>query len=227
MARILLKIVVQVTDPFPSLGSRIRHLRSSQGISTRQLAEKARCSRTCLWKIENNLVCPTFAILQRIGRVLGLPVSDIIRLDPVIPQPRLIDPDTTDAPLAMLWHGARLTHVLPDYQAHGITGLLLSLEVGASTPPRRARRPINKLCVVLRGTVRFSTRDSSLDLKTSQILYYTMNVFHEWINIGDEPVQLLMVHPHTFRLFEQEEEDLAWERRTRYLRNKKSTVHEN
>jgi transcriptional regulator with XRE-family HTH domain len=212
---------------FSSLGSRIRYLRSSNGISTRQLAEKAGCSRTCLWKIEKDQVCPSFAILQRIGRVLGLPVSDIVRLDPVLPQPQFIDLDATDRPLAMLWHGARLTHILPDYQTHGITGLLLSLEVGASTPPRRARRPINKLCVVLRGKVRFSTKDTSIDLKTSQVLYYTMNVFHEWTNIGDEPVQVLMVHPYTFRLFEQEEEDLAWERRTRVPRKKKGDPRDN
>jgi len=218
---------VQPIVPFPSLGSRIRYLRSSQGISTRQLAEQAGCSRTCLWKIEKDQVCPSFAVLQRIGRVLRLPVSDIVRLDPVLPQPRVIDLETMDRPLAMLWHGARLTHILPDYQSHGITGLLLTLEVGASTPPRRARRPINKLCVVLRGAVRFSTDDTSIDLKTSQVLYYTMNVFHEWTNIGDEPVQVLMVHPYTFRLFEQEEEDLASERRTRLARKKKDDPHRN
>lgn len=218
---------VQGIVPNLSLGSRIRHLRSSQGISTRQLAEKAGCSRTALWKIENDQVCPTFAILQRIGRVLRLPVSDIVRLDPVLAQPRVVDLDKTERPVAMLWHGAKLTHVLPDYQDHSITSLLLTLEKGASTPPRRARRPINKLCVVLQGTVRFSTKETAIDLKSSQILYYTMNVFHEWTNIGDEPVQLLMIHPYTFRLFEQEEEDLAWEQRARHLRKKKPPSSEN
>lgn len=61
-----------------SLGSRIRQMRSSRGISQRQLALMTGTSRSYLWKIETGTADVGIDVLIRIARALDVRVRDLI-----------------------------------------------------------------------------------------------------------------------------------------------------
>jgi transcriptional regulator with XRE-family HTH domain len=202
-------------------GARLQSLRMSQGLSLRQLAKKAGCSPSVLLNWENNRASPTLGNLFKISNALNMTVSDVLRQEPDLAQPLLIDPKVEPGPLALRWSHAKLRHVLADYGRHQITALILNLAERGSTPPRKSRRPINKLCMVLQGDVRLKVEGSPpVDVLCHQVVYYNMYFVHQWENISSGEAQILMFHPYSFRLFEQEEEDLNWERRQMKLSRK-------
>lgn len=61
-----------------SLGSRIRAVRTEQGISQRQLALMTGISRSYLWKIETGTADIGIDILICIARALDVPVREFI-----------------------------------------------------------------------------------------------------------------------------------------------------
>lgn len=200
------------SDTF-NLGVRVKSLRLGKGFSLRQLARLAGCSPSFLSQLELNKASPTVANLQKICRALNLSMSDVLRDEPVIDEPILIGLQPEGRSLAMRWHQAMLRHLLPPHAPQLFTSLTLSLEVNGSTPERRSRRSINELAIVLSGLVRLNFNNRTHDLEPGKALYYNLAIAHSWHNIGPEQAHVLIMHPYQFELFEQEEEDLRWQRR--------------
>lgn len=62
-----------------ALGKRIRELRTTQGDSQESLAELADIHENHLRRIEGGTANPSFLVLVRIARALGVSVSDLLR----------------------------------------------------------------------------------------------------------------------------------------------------
>jgi transcriptional regulator with XRE-family HTH domain len=200
---------------FGNLGMRIRALRLSKGHSLRELSRLAGCSPSFLSMLEHDHLSPSVMHLQKICRALKMPIGDVLREQPKIVEPLLINLQSRQNPLAMRWQRACLRHVLPQQDAQQFTMMTLTLDPGGETPVRCCRRSINSVSVVLDGTIQMKIRDQSFRLERMEAIYFDLSAPHQWINLGDGPAQILRLHPYMFHLFEQEEEDLI------YLRSKK------
>ena len=68
-----------------NLAKRIRDLRYSKGWGPRQLANRAKISRTALYQIERgNTSKPQAGTLRRISRALGVPLEILLDSTPVL-----------------------------------------------------------------------------------------------------------------------------------------------
>ncbi|MDX6663670.1 MAG: hypothetical protein QOG09_1772 [Solirubrobacterales bacterium] len=64
-----------------AVGSRVRALRDSMGLSLRELSERSGVSAPMLSQVERGETSPTLAIANRIAAGLGLTLSQLLRLD--------------------------------------------------------------------------------------------------------------------------------------------------
>jgi quercetin dioxygenase-like cupin family protein len=101
---------------------------------------------------------------------------------------------------------------LPQDKPSPFTALQLTLDIGAEIPPRSSRRSINELAILLKGSVELILNGESHVLTPHSAIYFDLGVTHQWRNLGAEVAELVMVHPHVFQLFEQEEEDYLYAR---------------
>lgn len=62
-----------------ALGKRVRELRVKQGGSQERLAERADIHENHLRRIEGGTANPSYLVLVRIARALGLSASDLLR----------------------------------------------------------------------------------------------------------------------------------------------------
>jgi transcriptional regulator with XRE-family HTH domain len=208
-------ILEKEVPDFSNLGARIKALRIRKGHSLRALSRLAGCSPSFLSMLEHDNLSPSITHLQKICRALKMPIGDVLRDQPHIEEPLLIDLQSKQNPLAMRWQGASLRHCLPQQDSQPFTMMTLTLDPGGKTPVRYCRRSINSVSVVLDGVIEMRIRSKSFRLGKMQAIYFDLSAPHQWINIGDGPAQILRLHPYMFYLFEQEEEDLI------YLKKKK------
>ncbi len=62
------------------LGSTLRQLREDKGLNQTELARKAKVGRTYIVKLENgDKKNPSLAILQRLARALGVPLTELLK----------------------------------------------------------------------------------------------------------------------------------------------------
>jgi transcriptional regulator with XRE-family HTH domain len=201
-----------------NLGARLKTLRLQRGLTMRELARQAKCSASFLSQLELNRASPSVANLEKICNALKIPVADFLREDTPLTEPMLVSLDPDGRPLAMRWHGARMRHLIPQETPQQFTSLLLTLEVGCEMPPRLSRRSMNQLTVVLRGNVEIIVNNRVFTLAPKEAVFFDLAMVHQYRNIGTDNVEMLLVNPYGFQLFEQEEEDRSWS-----LRQKKQT----
>jgi DNA-binding XRE family transcriptional regulator len=60
------------------LAKRVRQLREEKGMSQEELAEEAGLYRTYVGHIENGRYSPSIYVIYKIGKALGLNISDFI-----------------------------------------------------------------------------------------------------------------------------------------------------
>ena len=66
-------------SPTPKqMGTRIRKLRETQGMSQAVLAKKARITREYINKLEAGRYDPTVGVITKLARALGVPVTELL-----------------------------------------------------------------------------------------------------------------------------------------------------
>jgi len=60
------------------MGTRIRKLRETQGMSQAVLAKKARITREYINKLEAGRYDPTVGVITKLARALGVPVTELL-----------------------------------------------------------------------------------------------------------------------------------------------------
>ncbi len=62
-----------------NLGSRVKELRAEAGLTLQQVADRAGCTKSYIWEIENGRsVNPTIKQVTRLCRAFGLPITEFI-----------------------------------------------------------------------------------------------------------------------------------------------------
>ncbi len=82
----------------PTLGTFIKHMRTSLGMTQEQLAQAAEVSRPAIAQYESDLRRPGPEILERLARGLGVNPEDLMD-------------DITSSPKGPLFNGERLPHL--------------------------------------------------------------------------------------------------------------------
>jgi len=190
-------------------------------MSLRDVARNAHCSASFLSQVELERASPTLKSLEKICGALSTTVADFLRADSPVDHPVTVSRDRSQYKVAMSWNSARLLHVLAPEVQSPFTALLLVMDHSGNTPRRSALQSCKELATVLKGRIKFDCGAESYFLEAGDSIYFDQATQHQWWNNGEGQAEVLMTNPNAFILFEQDEENVRWQIRTKRLRRKK------
>lgn len=177
------------------LGERVRALRQARNWTLQEAARRAGVARSTLSKIENEQMSPSFEVVRKLARGLGVDV------------PQLFRPATGDrltGRRALTRAGAGEPHPTPTYEHEMLAPELVSKRMLPYRTVVRARgfdefddwirHEGEEFLYVLSGAVRFFTEHyAPVDLATGDSVYYDAQMGHVVISTSPEDAAILWV----------------------------------
>jgi transcriptional regulator with XRE-family HTH domain len=176
------------------VGPAVERYRKDRGWSIQQLAREAGVSAGTVHKVEKETMVPSIAVLLKIARALGRPVSDFVadgvpeaserfKVFRAQRRPRL---NFAELPVQV----RTMAGMLPDRQ---LDAGVYEVDRGGSLGTEPVSHPGEKLYYVLEGKVRFEVGDSTLNLVPGDALHLKSDLPHRWENGGDEVARFFFV----------------------------------
>jgi len=203
------------------IGHKLQYYRKLRGMSLRDVARNAHCSASFLSQVELERASPTLKSLEKICGALSTTVADFLRTHSPTAHPIIVSRDRSQYQVAMSWNSARLLHILAPEVQSSFTALLLVIDAFGNTPRRSALQSCKELATILKGNVKFDCGAESYVLETGDSIYFDQGMPHQWWSMSDGPAEVLMTNPNAFILFEQDEENVRWQIRSKRLGRKK------
>ncbi|WP_316897585.1 cupin domain-containing protein [Pseudodesulfovibrio indicus] len=178
------------------LGHHIRQLRKAQGMTLRDLAEKAGCSESMLSKIENGKGNPSIKALQGISKALGTNMG------------ALFQPDATPG-IVSHWgerHMAQMTTgrgVVLEYLSPHLPGHTLQAHIHVVEPGGSSLGEIShegeEVGYVLTGELELTVDDQTYHVKEGDSFFFSSELPHAFRNNGAVTARVLWVNtPPTY-----------------------------
>lgn len=173
-----------------NVSRKVRKAREEQGLSLRQLSEKAHVSPSTIHKIESNQISPTLGTILKITRALGKDLQSFLDGD------ERTDVAFCPSERRQRIHPAGLKFAI-ELLSEGISdqrfsGLLLIVPPGG----RRGSHLLHlgeELQHCLSGTVEFTIHGKRYLLEEGDTIHFKSDLKHSWVNVGKEEARLLMI----------------------------------
>ncbi len=180
----------------PTLGSKVRTLRKSQGKTLAGLSDASGLSISALSKIENNQVSPTFANLMRLAEGLHISLGDLVTLQG--------DGASVSARMAISRRSETKYRSTPKYDMYALCSDLrrkrmtpLFERVKASDSGRidgMLSHSGEEFFYVLNGAVEVHTQHySPVRLEAGDSAYLDSSMAHTMISLDGQDAEILMV----------------------------------
>jgi transcriptional regulator with XRE-family HTH domain len=178
------------------LQRRIRLYRKNNGLTLRELAERAGCTHSYISQIEKGVTVPSLSMVGKLAAALGINVVELFNESP--------GGDDTDYYLP---RNERKTINYPDGKVASqllvsrITGrkmepLVSVIEQGGSSD--EAERMVHpagteEFVLVLKGELEFKVNGKEMCLKEGDTLSFDGTLPHNWVNRGKKKAEVLFV----------------------------------
>jgi transcriptional regulator with XRE-family HTH domain len=174
--------VKEAAEQSPSLGSKLRELRRSRGLTMREVAAAAELTESFISQVERDGVNPSVASLMRITSALGVHIAELFdragrrngRVVRRSQRSRLIYPGlaSTDALLSPNLEGK-------------LQVTWAESEPGGSSGDQPYTHPGDEECiVVIKGMLEVWVDEEHYLLKTGDAITFESRVPHRWKNVG-------------------------------------------
>jgi len=190
------KIVPSREAPQPEspshIGFRLKFLRQQAGLSMASLADASKVSKSNISKIENGLISPTFEVMERLSRGLGVPTSHLLS-DGTF--------GNVGISLARAGRGRRMSDhhydfefLFTDLGNRRMVPFVTTVTPKGLSPKTPASHEGEEFFYVLSGAVTFAGGDEGpIDLDVGDALYFNSAHKHLVLNRTAEESRLLWV----------------------------------
>ena len=175
-----------------NLGSRIRTLRKTKGMTLVEIAEKTGVAQATLSRIETGTMVGTIESHEKIAEVLGVGLSELYtgvdrRYDE-------ISHLTQEAERKVSHHGknAQVELLTSESSKKKITPLLMTLQPSSKTASEQNERGVEKFLYLLEGELDIEVDKETYSLKTGETLYFDASLSHHYSNTTKKPTRLLI-----------------------------------
>jgi transcriptional regulator with XRE-family HTH domain len=185
-------IILQKGDMM-HIGSKIRELRKQKNMTLEDLSRKSGVALATLSRIENNKMSGTLSSHQNICKALNVSITSLYR--------ELEDAEKVVEPLSVTQRTEHHIHsdnavfelLVTKTTDKNILPLLLKLEPGASTEPQKNEPGIEKFVYVIEGRLQASVAEKTLELGTSNSLYFDASLQHSFSNKTDKRTKAVVI----------------------------------
>lgn len=178
------------------VGSRLKELRTRQGLSQSDLARQVGVTASTISQVEGNLIYPSLPALLKFAEVLGVEVGQLFQESRLIG--RKIHFTAGDAmeirspgfPQALI-AGKRLLPLNMDIDAEPY---LIEIPPGSKLQSHFFVHKGQEFGYLLSGELRLTVNSTDYTLKPGELIYLTSETPGQWINSGPETARLLWVN---------------------------------
>ena len=176
------------------IGSRIKEMRTRQGLSQKELARHVGVTSSTISQIESNTIHPSLPALFKIAETLGVDIGSIFQKNA-----------EGGKPPVFTGNGTRVSFT--DLPKGSIDGkLLLPMDFDAKAEPYVLEIPPNKritthffmhkgeeMGYVLNGEIQVTINNANYDLKVGDVIYLTSELPSQWSNPGPKTAKMLWI----------------------------------
>lgn len=180
-------------DSQVSICERVRSLRTALNMSVRTLASKAGFSPSFISQIENGVVSPSIASLERIASVLGVTLAGFF----TVPQPGInVIQANKRQELASSWSRARIEALMPSDTARHLEAVMIIMAPGGRSSKQPSSHPGEEFTFIFDGEVSLTLGADDYVLRRGDTVSFNSEVPHLWENPGIDDAQVVIVSPH-------------------------------
>jgi len=179
--------------PAVAVGSSVRALRESMGLSLRDLAERSSVSAPMLSQVERGETSPTLSVAARIAAGLELSLSQLLRLD----EGRNVIVIRSRDRRARRRDGHAFEELTPPLPGQRADVSMHTLKPGAATggagDPPLHEPGSRETAIVLAGSATLFIDGERHELRQGDSVTFDADLPHHFENEGDEPTRFLAV----------------------------------
>lgn len=178
------------------VGSRLKELRTRQGLSQSELARQVGVTASTISQVEGNLIYPSLPALLKLAEVLGVEVGQLFQESARIHRKihftagDAMDIRSPDFPRALA-AGKRLLPVNMDADAEPY---LIEIPPGLTLQSHFFAHKGQEFGYLLSGELSLTVNSTDYTLKSGDLIYLTSETPSLWINAGLETARLLWVN---------------------------------
>jgi quercetin dioxygenase-like cupin family protein len=173
------------------IGPELKRLRERAGLSVRAFAEQAGFSASFISQLENGVVSPSIASLEKIAAMLGMTLGDLFAAS-----------EATDVAVVRAdvrpnfrssWSKARIEALMPLSAGRSLEAMMVTIEPGGTSGKRPAAGTLDQLAVVFDGRLALTLAGEQLELDRGDAVLIRARAPRQWHNTGAVPAQVLIV----------------------------------
>ena len=173
------------------IGPALKRLREKTGHSLRSLAGQMGLSASFVSQVENGLVSPSLASLEKMALTLGVTLGELFAM-----------PNATDVAIVRAnerpsyrssWQKARVDALSPLGGDRALEALLVTLGAGGSSGKRLAARDVDHFAMVVEGRLLLTHSGEEIALGEGDTVMIRATTPHRWHNPGRQPGRVLIV----------------------------------
>ena len=177
-------------DEDPLIGASLRGARQRQGLTLRQVADRAGVTESFLSQVERDIASPSIATLRRIAVALGTTIGVI--LDEAGPHGQLVR--AADRRVVSYPGLKARDEFLTDGSAGRLQVILSTVEPGGGTGPEAYTHESDEEClIVLEGSLDLWVGAEQHHLEAGDAIRYSSRVAHRNENPGPGTARVLFV----------------------------------
>jgi transcriptional regulator with XRE-family HTH domain len=173
------------------IGPELKRRRERAGLSVRALAEQAGFSASFISQLENGVVSPSIASLEKIASMLGMTLGDLFSASEAT-DVAIIRADLRPS-FTSSWSRARVEALMPLSIGRSLEAMMVTLEPGGTSGKRPAAGSLDQLAVVFEGQLTLTLSGEQMDLERGDAVLIRARAPRQWQNSGPIPAQVLFV----------------------------------
>lgn len=175
-----------------NIGTRVRRLREAQGLSLRQVAQRAGLSTSAVQKTEAGTMTPTIGVLMKIARGLKCRVIDFLEEDG---QRGEVVLTRRRQRRRVTWGRGKITveTMAGEPTIPEIVVFELHLAGGADSGLDLLSHRGEEIALCVKGKIRFEIEGKPFDLRPGDCLHFKSHLPHRWSNPGPKAARILLV----------------------------------
>ena len=171
------------------LGSTIRRLRRSQGMSVRKLATSVDFSASFISQLERNKVSPSISSLERLAAGLGVTLGDFFTdISPTAIVRRLRRQRLTSG-----WSKARIEALDPAHPGRLLEAVMVTIAPGGTSGKRAHPHERERFVIIFEGSVNLTLAQSTYTMRRGDSVALPPGVPYHWHNRGKRRASLVVV----------------------------------
>jgi transcriptional regulator with XRE-family HTH domain len=174
-----------------AVGDLVRRLREQRGLTLRALATATDFSPSFISQLENGLVSPSIASMERIASTLGVTLGEFFA-SLGSSESGLVVRAQERVQLSSLWSQATLEALGP-MGGRLIEPMLITLEANGRSGKHPTGQPREEFAFVLEGEVELTLGPDSFRLRAGDAVTIRRGELRRWVNPGRTAARILVV----------------------------------